>query len=315
MTTTQSMWRAGNSEGARGDGPWVLLRTPYPAVMASQPEKRHGPRVDRGAVSRPLSHRVWFRLLLLTLLMVPAIVEVRPAADQTPAVVGEVLREPYSVAVPWLLPVAKLALLIVVLLPFVGVRQSGRILLGYYTATLVLVAFFQNMGNTESFGFAWLIGNTLVQLLVAAWCLIDVLGERTRIFRGGLAKERLWVLLPMVLAFMMPYGVDEERITPALDSVLWNDAAVTYCMITPVVLGVLLLFPDGGDDRTLSVISFVGLLFGVINMGVWFVLNPGDWWMGVLHLPLVILAALGLRESRPEPRAGRHPANSQVARV
>lgn len=268
---------------------------------------------DRHSASKPVSSRIWFRLLLLAFFVVPVIVELRPAPDQTPAVIGEVLQDPYSVAVPWLLPVAKLALLIAVLLPFLGVRQSGRILLAYYTGILLLVAFFQNMGDTESFGFAWLIGNTIVQLVVAAWCLTDVIGERTRIHRSTLRRNRLWLLLPMTLAFMMPYGVAEERITPAIGSVLWNDAGVTYCMITPVVLGVLLLFPDGVDHRTLSVASFVGLLFGLINMGVWFVLNPADWWMGVLHLPLVIIAALGLRESRHKPRADRRhrdPADS-----
>lgn len=269
--------------------------------MTRETAGEHLPAKDHLAARTPVSHRIWFRLLLVATFVVPAIVEFRPDPDQTAAVVGEVLREPYSVAVPWLLPVAKLALLVVVVLPFLRIRQSGRLLMGYYATILLFVAFFQNMAETVSFGFAWLIGNTIVQLVVAVWCMFDVIGERTRIRRSALRTKRLWLVLPMTLAYMMPYGMHEEQIIPALDSVLWNDAGVTYCMITPVVLGVLLLFPDAVDHRTLSVASFVGLLFGVINMMVWFVLNPADSWMGVLHLPLVVTAAFGLWESRHQP--------------
>lgn len=62
--------------------------------------------------------------------------------------------------------------------------------------------------------------------------------------------------------------------------------------------GVLLIFIDGVDRRTLAMISFVGLAFGLVNLVVWFGLRPQDWWMGVLHLPLAITAVFGLIESR-----------------
>ena len=39
----------------------------------------------------------------------------------------------------------------------------------------------------------------------------------------------------------------------------------------------------------------VGLFFGIMNMLTWFVFNPNSWWMGVLHLPLVIISLLGLK--------------------
>lgn len=230
--------------------------------------------------------------------MAPAIVTSPYDPVETPAVVGAVLQDPLVASVPALLPVAKLALLVAAVLPFFAGGWSGRALLGYYVVILVVVGFLQNMAHTDQYGYVWLIGNTVVQLLVAAWCLVDVFKQRTTLDWTSLRPRRLWLLAPMALALFMPYQIRAGQVTPSLTSVLANEAGVTYCMITPVVIGVLLLMPSGVDRRTLSVISLVGLIFGLINLAVWFGLNPQDWWMGVLHIPLVIIAAYGLLESR-----------------
>lgn len=102
----------------------------------------------------------------------------------------------------------------------------------------------------------------------------------------------------MLLALLMPCTVQEGSAVPALHTVFLNEAGVTCCMITPVILGTLLMFPDAVDRRTLSEVSFVGLIFGLINVVVWFGLAPHSWWMGVLHLPLVIIATFALAEAR-----------------
>lgn len=212
--------------------------------------------------------------------------------------VGAVLQDPLVTSMPALLPMAKLALVVAAVLPLFGGRWSGKVLLEYYAGILVVVGFLQNMAQTDQYGYVWLIGNTAVQLLVAAWCLADVLTKRSTVERGSVRPRRLWLLVPMALALFMPYEIQAGQVTPSLSSILVNEAGVTYCMITPVVIGVLLLMPSGVDRRTLSVISFVGLIFGLINLAVWFGLNSQDWWMGVLHIPLVIIAAYGLFESR-----------------
>lgn len=254
--------------------------------------------MNRARVTKPLSHRLWFRILLAACFAVPAIVEFPYDPAETSSVVRAVLQDPYVVSVPALLPIAKLALVVAAALPFLGVRWSGRILLGYYAGILIVVGFLQNMADTDQFGYAWLIGNTLVQMVVAAWCLIDIVTGRTSFERANLRPRRLWLLAPMALALLMPYEIRAGQIVPSLGAVWWNEAGLTYCMITPVVLGVLLIFPDGVDRRTLSVASFVGLIFGLINLAVWFGLNPRDWWMGVLHIPLAVIASYGLIEAR-----------------
>ena len=100
----------------------------------------------------------------------------------------------------------------------------------------------------------------------------------------------------MILAFLMPYSVNSiGNIYPSLAlRIPYNEAGVTYCMITPIVIGVMLLYSKGVDKSTLSVISYVGFVFGVLNMITWFIMNLDNWWMGVLHLPLLIISFYGL---------------------
>ncbi len=216
----------------------------------------------------------------------------------TSDLVREVLQTPVVNTVPGLLPVAKVALFVAALLPLLRGRWMSRALVGYYAIILIVVAFGQNVAQTPTFGWAWLVGNTVVQLVVALWCIRDLLAGRTTIGADLLQRSRLWLLVPMALALLMPYAVEAGRVVPGGTSVLVNEAGVTYCMITPVVLGAMLLCPGGADGRTLSMASYVGLIFGVLNLGIWFGLNPEDSWMGVLHLPLVVTSVFGLYDAR-----------------
>jgi len=85
---------------------------------------------------------------------------------------------------------------------------------------------------------------------------------------------------------------------------LTNESGLTYCMMTPVILAVMTLYHPTVNPAVLRVTSFVGMLFGAVNMLVWFVVMPSAWWMGVLHIPLLMISiyafVLGFRTSKPE---------------
>ena len=61
-------------------------------------------------------------------------------------------------------------------------------------------------------------------------------------------------------------------------------------MMTPVVLAVLTLYDPTTNRTVLRISSFAGMLLGAVNMIVWFVVEPWGWWMGVLHLPLIVIS-------------------------
>ena len=109
-------------------------------------------------------------------------------------------------------------------------------------------------------------------------------------------RGRIWIIPLMLLAYLMPYAVsDTGAVIPAFFSTVFhNEAGVTYCMITPVILGVMLLFSKGVHKPTLSIVAYVGFIFGLLNTVTWFGMQRESWWMGILHLPLVIIALCGL---------------------
>jgi len=250
-------------------------------------------------MKNPLGHAIWIKIVITVLFFVPAYAQVAYDPAQIPDIIAYVLSDPFIVQVAWLLPIFKLLLLAAVVLPIIGasrLKYLSRTAMGYYTFILLVVGIFQNMATTAEYGFVFLIGNALVQLIVLAFCAYDFVKGKTIIENKNFNGNRIWVIPLMLLAFFMPYATDCIcNIYPDISlSVFYNEAGVTYCMITPVVIGLLLLYSKGVDKATLSVMSYAGLLFGLINMVTWFGLNSDNWWMGVLHLPLMIISLYGL---------------------
>lgn len=245
---------------------------------------------------KSLGHAIWFKIFLTILVFFPSYTQISYDSSKTTDVIAEVMQHPLIVSIGWILPVAKGLLLAAVILPMFSHQLNQRFLLGYYAFILLFVGLLQNMSFTESYGFTWLIGNTLVQFVVLGFCLVDVLKNKTIISKQNLQKGRLWIVALMLLAFLMPYSVNHTNIVyPSFTwNVLFNESGVTYCMITPVIIGALLLFSKGVHKPTLSIISYVGFIFGLLNMMTWFALQTEIWWMGVLHLPLMILSFYGL---------------------
>jgi hypothetical protein len=261
-------------------------------------------------VKKPLGHTIWLKAVLTALMFAPEITQHSYDPINTTSVIASVLKHPFIVSIPALLPIAKLVLLLVVLSPIVSGKFSNKVLLGYYSLILIIVGIFQNMAVTDVYGFVWLIGNTCVQFAVSIYCLYDVYKNKSLIIRADINKKRIWVIIPMLIAFLMPYSVDINGIVrPTFNSsVLWNESGVTYCMITPVIIGMMLLYSKYISKPILSVVSYVGFIFGLMNMLTWFGMQSENWWMGVLHLPLLILSLYGLVVTKKEKQvviAGR----------
>lgn len=250
--------------------------------------------------------RRWPQILLFVLLvalfiLVPPYVQQPTTAAATTDIIATTLFHPLANAIPLLLPLFKLLLLLgAVVLPLVvPPMRSGQVLLGYYATILLIISIFQNTARTAEYGFTWLIGNTLVQLIVAGFCLYAVAQNLTQIDRDSLRKERLWLVVLMALAFFMPYVIDSAgHVAASPARALLNEAGLTYCMVTPVVLGMQLLFPGRVHKRTLRIMAFVAFLFALANMLMWFVVRQADWWMGVLHLPLLTTGIFGMIAAR-----------------
>lgn len=253
---------------------------------------------------KSLGHTVWFKVVLTLLIFLPNFSQIPYEQADTTSVIAFVMAHPLIVSTAWLLPVFKLLLLWAAVSPFVFKNQSAKVVLGYYAFILVATGLFQNMAQTEAYGFVWLPGNTLIEFIVGAFCAYDLIKGNSVFHRKEFNRSRLWLIPLMLPAFLMPYGISAAgTVMPAFRlGVLGNEAGVTYCMITPVIIGIMLLFSRGVHKPTLSVASFAGFIFGLLNMITWFGIQRASWWMGVLHLPLVIIALYGLRIAYKEKK-------------
>ena len=242
-------------------------------------------------------YKKWFKILLVLIMFCPLITEQKYNPQYTTDVIGSVLKHPYINNIGLGLIITKIILLVVCLLPLLMKEKSCKYILGYYGVILLFVGLFQNMSNTE-YGFTFIIGNMIVQYIVSICCFNDVIKSKSKISKEDLNKKAIWIIPLMILAFLMPYIIENSKIIPSISTIFTNEAGVTYCMITPVIIGMLILFSKNIDKATINIISFVGLSFGIFNMMTWFGFNIKDWWMGILHLPLLIISIYGLKISK-----------------
>ena len=67
---------------------------------------------------------------------------------------------------------------------------------------------------------------------------------------------------------------------------------LTFCFTTPVFLFLLVLFYPKVNAFAYRITAFNGLLYGLFNMTHFF--NPQLRWMGILHLPLLVISLCAL---------------------
>jgi hypothetical protein len=62
--------------------------------------------------------------------------------------------------------------------------------------------------------------------------------------------------------------------------------------VTPVFLFLLIVLYPRVDAFAFRVTAFNGLIYGLLNLAHWF--NPDLVWMGVLHIPLLVIPLVAL---------------------
>lgn len=237
-----------------------------------------------------LSRKWWFYAAILALFFIPAISERPVPQTGLSSLVISVLSHPLIYLVPGLFPVFKIIPVILVFgLIFFENRMKSTF--NVYGAFFFFgVALFQNASFTGEYGFAVLTGNAVVILITAAAWLWESLAGKGDYF---LVRPPWWrnLVMPVALfAFWYPVGFANGIPVPDLNPALLvtNEAGLTYCMMMPFFLGVLSLYYPRVNLPLFRVTAFSGILIGFFSVLNFFVLRPSYWWMGVMHLPLLL---------------------------
>lgn len=251
-----------------------------------------------------LTRKWWLYILFLLLFFLPSYAERSYDPRQSSDLVGEVLSNPIINTFPILGPIAKLIPVILIAALIISGNKARWLFNAYIAILYLAIALFQNSAITESHGLVVLTGNLMLILVVSLAWMWEVAAERNDFSPRKIPLWQWWVAPVMLLPFLAP--VNSTSLSPDfnLAGMLTNSSGLTYCFMTPVILAVLSLFHPTVNLPVLRVSSFVGILFGAINMLMWFVMEPLGWWMGVLHIPLVVLSiytfVLSLRINKRE---------------
>ncbi len=182
-------------------------------------------------------------------------------------------------------------LLIVFLIALFGERM-GRILAVYMGLNYLVLALIPTMGTTEQYGFVIHTGALLASFILGiTWIVVAVRGDLCPSFRGVPPVRYLFWPLAL-LAFWSPVNAELQPNFELALLLASQSYGLYFCMTTPVFLFLLVLFFPKVNLFAHKITAFNGLVYGVVNMTHF--LHPERRWMGVLHLPLLLISAYAL---------------------
>jgi len=258
---------------------------------------------------KKLTERKWFYPvvygLLIVISMLPPITEQPYDPRNSQDVIMSILMvstTPYQ-AWGWVFHVATIAVsALAVFRPEIG----GRAIAAYFGINYLLIAFLQNIATTETYGFAIMISALIATTLIGLLWLWVAWQDKLHASFEGMPRWR-WSLLPLaLLVFWSPIALEGDRVAPNFNPLLLltsPDYGLAYCFVTPVFLFLLILFYPQVPTLAFRVTAFNGLLYGLFNLTHWF--SPDTRWMGVMHIPLLVIPLVALFM----PRLGRNKAH------
>lgn len=161
----------------------------------------------------------------------------------------------------------------------------------YVGISYVLFALLQNIAITDKYGFSMVTGNVITMLIVAGFWFGEVFIGKNDYSPRKIPVIRYWVVPLAFLAFWFPINLTSMRPDFNLAYLVTNSSGLTFCMMTTVYLAILSLYYPNVNIPTLRVTSLLGIVIGFWNLVTDFLIQPDLlWWMGLLHIPLVIIS-------------------------
>jgi hypothetical protein len=157
------------------------------------------------------------------------------------------------------------------------------------------------MSNETSYGFAVLIGNIIAQSIIVILFLWESVKKQNDFTEIKISPVNIIALFLGFFAFWMP--AKDGKIYFNIKDLFFNEAGLTFCMITPVVIASLLLYYKTINLTLLKILSFIGIYYGLLNAVTSFFLNPAYWWNGVVHIPLLVNGIIGFELAIKEQKS------------
>jgi len=192
-------------------------------------------------------------------------------------------------------PVFKIIPLILVSSIFVFGNKTRRLFCLYAAISYILFALFQSISITEEYGLGICSAHLALSSLVALFWFSEVKSNRNDFNPKKRPLLSYWTFVLALFAFWGPIHPLTGRPDFNPSYILTSGAGLAFCMMTPVYLALLIHYYPRVNLPILMVTGVIGLLYSLGNMSLAFILQSNyTWWVGVLHIPLLILSGYGL---------------------
>ena len=252
-----------------------------------------------------MTRKWWFFLLFVLIQFVPPYASKGyKFPEEWGNVIKHALSNPIVYSYSGLYPIFKIIPIILLIGIFVFRNKVARLFSIYVAISYVLFAFCQSICVTEKYGVAICPINVIMFLAVAAFWIWEAVVVQNDFTPQKQPIWKYWVVPLALLAFWAPTSRGRPDFNPVY--LLTNGTGLAFCMMTPVYVGLLTLYWPKVNIATLRVTSLVGLIIGLYNMHLNFIVRPSIlWWNGVLHIPLLVISLYGLILSMKRSHAKR----------
>ncbi len=164
----------------------------------------------------------------------------------------------------------------------------------YVGVAYLTFAVVQNVAITDKYGLSFITVNVVMFTLVGLSWFWEAIVRENDFERPSRTPWRYWVVPPAILAFWTPG--DPATGMPDFDPAYFvtQDTGLAFCLMTPVYLAVVSLYHPRVNLVTMRITGVVGLILGMYNMFFIFGMKTASWYVGILHVPLVIISAYAL---------------------
>ena len=175
-----------------------------------------------------------------------------------------------------------------------GRSKDGEVFQRVCGRFLFRCSFLQNISVSDRYGLAVCSANGIVFLGLAGLWFREAAAPKNRFEVQARPAWRYWPLLPAILAFWEP--INPTTLGPDFNPVylLTSGAALSFCLATPLYLAVLCIHFPQVNKTVLIATAFTGALMAFGNLVLEFVILPDYWWIGILHIPLLILSCYAI---------------------
>jgi len=241
----------------------------------------------------------WFYLVFVLIQFIPSYASKGFDPRKMGEVIGIILQNAVISSLETWYPLFKVIPIILVALMILRIRGITRWFNLYVGISYVLFAFLQHVAITEEYGFSIVMSNLIMLLVVAAFWFWDVLAQKNELTPVEQPTWKYWVVPVAFLAFWYP--LNPNTFMPDFNPtyLFTNAAGLTFCMMTPAYLAILMLYYPKINIATLRVTGLAGIIIASYNILLNFFMYPDTlWWNGVLHIPLLMISGASLGQKK-----------------